>query len=331
MESNLKAVSGIALLHQESSSARGSSELVSNYQARDLEIVDYEMYRLDRTALLFRGPRPESLANGDYFTCIGGAQTFGCFCENPYPRLLGKELGLPALNLGYGGAGPEFFNRRNDLDDYLNNGRFVVVQAMSGRSQSNSMFYCGGLEIQVRRSDGHSMGSDSAYEDLLSGPPWLRSLSPRQFGSKIARIVRRPLIRRILRETRTNWIESHRQWFSRIKVPIVFLWFSTRTPAYVDSVRSRWLMFGEFPQMIDAASVNEVRKLAGDYVECVSKRGSPQQLLSRFTGEPCAIDPANDRADLRVGGKWTHNRYYPSPEMHQDAFKALIPVCKRLC
>ena len=36
------------------------------------------------------------------------------------------------------------------------------------------------------------------------------------------------------------------------------------------------------------------------FVECVSDRGSPQPLFSRFTGPPVTVDPADDRPDLAV-------------------------------
>src|SRR5690606_20333234 len=86
-------------------------EHLSGYQARDYDIVDYRMYELPGTRLWFRGPMPD-LEAGRYFTCIGAAQTFGCFCSQPFPDLLAQKLGLPSLNLGYGGAGPEFFARQ---------------------------------------------------------------------------------------------------------------------------------------------------------------------------------------------------------------------------
>ena len=82
---------------------------LSGYQARDREVVDYRMTELPGTGLMFRGPLPEMLEAGSYFAAVGAAQTFGCLCEAPYPVLLAQAIGLPALNLGYGGAGPEFF------------------------------------------------------------------------------------------------------------------------------------------------------------------------------------------------------------------------------
>lgn len=326
----IEPVSGVNLDHKISSFNRGSSELLADYQERDREVVDYEMFWLGNTRLLFRGPRPSSLDKGDYFTCIGAAQTFGCFCDDPYPKLLADSLGIEALNLGYGGAGPEFFNRRDDLIEYLNHGRFVIVQAMAGRSQSNSVFYCGGLESQVRRSDRHSMGADTAYAEFMAGSSWLRSLPPEILTSKFAKLIRRPRVGNLLVETRKNWIESHRSLFSKVKVPIIFFWYSKRSPDYEVSLSSQWGMFGEFPQMIDRETVDSVVGMSDRYVECVTKRGSPQRLYSRFTGAEVEVNPAEVRPDLRVRKAWTHNGYYPSPEMHEDALRSLLKTCEEL-
>ena len=78
-----------------------------NYQRRDLEVVDYELYPLDEGSDLWcRGPAPEALKKKSYVVCLGAAQTFGCFCDSPYPRLIQQSLDMPVVNLGFGGAHP---------------------------------------------------------------------------------------------------------------------------------------------------------------------------------------------------------------------------------
>ncbi len=305
-------------------------EHLSGYQARDYEVVDYHQQELPGTGLWFRGPLPDSLASGDYFSCLGAAQTFGCFCEQPFPSLLAQPLGLPALNLGYGGAGPEFFARQPAVLDYVNRGRFAVLQVMSGRSQSNARFYSGGLEYLRRRSDGQPIGASRAYQDILAGPKWLRRLPPIRVGRWLARRWAAPAARRLAAETRAAWVESTRQLLEQITVPVILLWFSRRTPDYAFGTGSVSQYFGEFPQLIDRPTVESVRRLTPHYVECVTTRGSPQPLISRFTGQPITVDPTRDRPDLAGGAPWTHNRYYPSPEMQQDAAEALLPIARRV-
>jgi hypothetical protein len=307
-----------------------SVEHLSDYQRRDFEVVDYKMYELEGTGLFFRGPSPHDFPSGKYFTCIGAAQTFGCFCERPYPALLSESLGLAALNLGYGGAGPEFFANHEELDRYVNGGQFAIIQVMSGRSQSNSLFDTRGLEYMVRRSDGAAMGADVAYQDLIFGPRVFRRRPFRWATHLVAPLITGDRVRRVVNETRLAWIESYRRLLSRITVPAILLWFSKRAPAYVESYRSLGSLFGEFPQLVNAEMVNEVRGLCGGYAETISSRGSPQPLKSRFTGRPVAVDPSLDRPEFGRGGRWTHNAYYPSPEMQEDAAEALLPICESI-
>jgi len=66
-----------------------------------------------------------------------------------------------------------------------------------------------------------------------------------------------------------------------------------------------------------------------DYnVQCISRRGNPQLLINRFTGKRTTVDLSLDREDFQA--IWKHNKYYPSPEMHEDASMALEPVCKKI-
>ena len=313
-------------MKEESDSRR--AEHLSGYQQRDREVVDYRMYELPGTGLQFRGPPLLIDAPGSYFTCIGAAQTFGCFCERPFPALLAERLGLPALNLGYGGAGPEFFDRHRSLLTYINRSKFVVIQVMSGRSQSNSVFDCRGLEYGIRRSDGVAIGADALYSQLLGGPTANTGL-PALVRKAVARSMSLPRTLRVIAETRRAWIQSSERLLAGITVPTILFWFSKRAPAYRTGVRNLEALFGEFPQLVNQVMVDLVRSRCDDYVECISARGSPQRLYSRFTGRPVTVDPADDRPDLAVGRAWTHNRYYPSAEMHEDAADALEPTCRR--
>ena len=134
----------------------------------------------------------------------------------------------------------------------------------------------------------------------------------------------------LVKETRSGWVESNRNLLAKIKRPVVLFWFSKRSPDYRYSSKTVSKLFGEFPQLVNRQMIDAVRDGLAGYVECVTERGSPQPLFSRFTGEPTTVDPVNDRPDLGGQSAWTHNRYYPSPEMHEDAADALVPVLEGL-
>jgi hypothetical protein len=286
---------------------RMSDQRRSSYQERDHEVIDYEMFRLPDTPQL-RGPAPRTLAPGEYFTCVGAAQTFGCFCEKPYPTLLADRLSLPVLNFGLAGAGPRLFLGHQGMLRHVNAGRFAIVQVMSGRSEDNSLFDSGGGAYLTRRSDGERMEATSAYRELLATESLER-------------------IKEVVEETRRNWVKSFANLIEAIEVPVILFWFSQRSPDYDESYTERRLrpLFGKFPHLVNRAMIEQIRPASDEYVECISARGLPQRLFSRFTGEP---DPVPRRPDVG-GGRDGYNRYYPSPEMHVDAADALVEACRK--
>ena len=217
----------------------GLSNLPS-YQERDREIIDYEEFSLPRTPYQLRGPAPKTLAPGEYFTCVGAAQTFGCFCEQPYPALLADRLDLPALNLGLAGAGPRLFLQDEDLLRYVNRGRFAVVQVLSGRSEENSEFSNVGRGLLTRRSTGQEIRPEPAYAELIANE------SP-------------DTVEAIVAETRANWTRSFSRLLEAIQVPTILHWFSQRPPDYEQSLSDVDALFSQYPQMVNRAMIEEIR------------------------------------------------------------------------
>lgn len=282
------------------------------YQSPDWEIADYELYSppnlprdlLPGLPLRLRGPAPGELAPGGYIACVGAAQTFGRFCGEPFPALLSKDLGIPTLNLGFGGASAPLFPRHPELIRLMNESALVVLQVMSARNEGNSRFEGGGTGSLKIRSTGERMQAEKAWGQLLAS------------GDQAQ-------LRSIVRETRETWIASYEQLLSLIQVPTVLLWLSVREPRYTEKCDSAGGLFGDFPHLVNEEMNETVGSRCDATVECVSVRGLPQQLMSRFTGRPTRV--------LIPGGKlMTENIYYPSPEMHQDAAALLSPVCQGL-
>jgi hypothetical protein len=282
------------------------------YQSPDWGIADYELYSppglprdlLPGLPLRLRGPAPGELASGGYIACVGAAQTFGRFCQEPFPALVSNELGIPTVNLGFGGAGPQLFPRHPELIRLMNESSLVVLQVMSARNEDNSLFEGGGLGSLKSRATGERMRAEAAYGPLLASGDTAR-------------------VKSIVGETRETWIASYERLLSLIRVPTVLLWLSVREPGYAEKYDSVDGLFGDFPHLIDEKTLAEVKSRCAAYVECVSVRGRPQRLRSRFTGRPVRV--------LIPGGRpMTANTYYPTPEMHQDAAALLSPVCREL-
>jgi hypothetical protein len=211
---------------------------------------------------------------------------------------------MEVLNLGRGGAGPSFFSKDNDkLLKYINDAKFAIIQVMSGRSESNSLFNSKGLGFYTRISDGASIGCDNAFRELLE----------KKDKDYIARIVS---------ETRYNWVINYKELLRKIKIPKILLWFSVRKPHYKEKYRDLDALFGEFPQLVNLEMLDEIKNLCNEYVECVSRRGLPQLLINRFNGKPISVED-------KWSGIWNKNWYYPSPEMHIEAADALEDICKK--
>ncbi|WP_084102581.1 DUF6473 family protein [Demequina sp. NBRC 110051] len=310
---------------------------LSGYQARDWDVVDYEMYQHGGSQLWFRGPRPRALERGRYVVCLGAAQTFGCFVAQPYPQLLEAELGMPVVNLGYGGAGPRFYVRHPELLPLINGAAAVVVQVMSARSEDNSRFASGGLELLTDRATGEQVSAAHAYAGLLAEHDDRLRRLPGPLR-KAWRVLKGPHeVVKVLDETRTAWVDSYGELMSAITAPTVVLWFSKRRTWLHRTPRAAWwwqryddvnAMFGDYPQLVTPSMVRAVRPWADAYVRCVTDRGSPQPLVSRFTGERISVDYGRDRPDLAEVR--TDNPYYPSPQMHEDVCAALVEPVRAL-
>ncbi len=277
------------------------------YQDRDIDIIDYQLWNLTGVPRKLRGPAPPSLAEGEYITCVGAAQTFGCYSEKPFPALLQEALGIPVLNFGVAGAGPSLFTRQHFLD-HINGGKLVVLQVLSGRSTGNSLFQpVNSGEMLNRRSDGVELGAAPMYAQLLQSKS-------------------RDEVEAVIRETRENWLREFNELINRITKPVILAWFSVRSPDYRESYSSVECLFGKFPQLVNREMIDRIRPRVDRYVEYVSDAGLPQPLVSKATGKPITIKM---RADLSDREKKV-NDYYPSPEMHRGLATSLVPVLQEM-
>lgn len=304
------------------------------YQLSDQEIVDYQLFELDRFHL--RGPKP-SLLRGTYFVCIGSAHTFGRYVQDPFPNLVSQNIGVECLNFGVGGAGPLMF-KQQALNEIINHAKFAVIQIMSGRSMSNSALksYGGvGLEVQI---PGLQFESQNSRETLLTrigaNKHFLESNAHNSLDIPIgfrlhATEAYKALLRNkdenychaIRQETKLRYIVSTISLLKRIHIPKILLYFSNRKPSAMPrNFKNVRQFLGEFPHFVDQEVINELHPYTDYYIECVTERGFPHKLpkelvVSSPIGKPRSIE---------------QDTYYPSPEMHEDAALELVKVAKNL-
>jgi hypothetical protein len=269
-----------------------------HYQDVDREIIDYGLVQFPGSREWIRGPLPRSLDDGGYLAFLGAAQTFGRFALRPFPTLVGESLGHEVLNLGFAGAGPKEFLRHRRYIEAANRARLVVVQVLSARSIENSHFDNPNADMlrQKGNPDAKPRHSEPAYDELL-------------------KTHSRSYVEALVAETRGRYVEEMCRLLRAIEVPKVLFWFSRRGPDYEERYDFAGNLFGHFPQFVNREMIEELARNVDLYCECVTSRGLPQPLISRFTGQPVT---------LNLGPAYPHhNNYYPSPEMQEDAARAL--------
>jgi hypothetical protein len=181
-----------------------------------------------------------------YVCCVGSAHTFGRWSRRPYPALLQESLDLPVVNLGYGGAGPEFFLGIEEYREIVHNARLVVLQVMSGRSSSCSLWRVLWGRWGQRVADG-------------------RYMVVKQFIAGIRGDV--DLERRFLDETLATYTNEMTRLLRIVDAPAILFWFSDREPGE----RQRRLdpKLWHFPHLVGEDTVAAISAHATTYVECV--------------------------------------------------------------
>jgi hypothetical protein len=193
---------------------------------------------------------------------------------------------------------------------YINEASLVIVQVLSGRSQSNSMFRLThhGMEGE-RVCDGLRMTAEEFFEELVKTSPESVPL--------------------IVKETRQNYVRDMCRLLQDISPPKILFWFSVRPVEYTEEYTLPvWKLWGAFPQFVNREMIDEIKTYADEYVECVTDRGLPQPLITK-DGKPALVTHSYNLVKEKVTAE-SYNRYYPSPEMHEDAAILLEPVCRKL-
>jgi Domain of unknown function (DUF6473) len=281
-----------------------------HYDRRDHEIVDYQYWTLPGSDIQFRGPAVDLDDPAPYFVCAGAAQTFGCFVADPYPTILGDALGMRVLNLGLGSATPAIF-LSDRMIEVINAGRFLVLQVMAARQEDNSRLQSLGTDLVHDRHHGDEVPAHLAWQRILD-----------EERSKLDQYIA---------ESQHSWINHYEQLLARIQVPVVLFYYSVKEKGTDPprDAKDALALLEPFPQLIEGASIDTVAAQCDAYVECTSTRNHGHLLRSRFSGDPVEVD--NSVLDPRMTVRWKRNWYYPSPEMHEDAAAALLPVVESHC
>ena len=263
---------------------------------------DYDLWTpFDGPYEKFRGPAID--LDKPFVAFLGAAQMFGRFVETPVATLLGQKLGLPVLNIAIGAAGPRHFDKPFYLD-VLNRAEAVVLQVVSGRSVSCSLF------------DNSPQGKHMGVTPLLPQP-----VRAEDFLEKAAQTLSSQEFARILTEMRADYMACFHALLDKILPPRLLFWFATRAPGDESpALTAKAALDSRFPHHVTATMVAELAARCEGYVEYSSTEGLPQTLWKA----DAAISGAPLRGDTLI------NRYYPSPQMHAQAAERLEAPLRRL-
>ena len=251
--------------------------------------LDYAVCQYGTSRMQFRGPHRE--VSGDYIVALGGAETFGCYVEDPFPTLLEQRLGMPCINLGTPHAGPDAFLADTDIIDLCRGAGLTVLQVPGAHALQNKFF-----TLHKRRNDRLIQQSPllraafpeadfSQYHFVRHMLHDLQQLSPRRFQL-------------IKAELQRVWITRMNQLSAKIAGPIVLVWIGDRTPDHdSDSV-----MEGD-PPFVTGDMLRQLRGKIVATVEVLDRSDTEAEALQGKVFPDHEIEAA-----LRVPGPTAHQR-----------------------
>lgn len=293
----------------------------------DLPYFDYHHEILDVNLLtknkkdiqLLRGPLPsrKDLDSGNYFVTIGSAHTFGRFSNKPYGQYISEQINVPCLNAGVSDACPSLFCRPEWLK-YINNAKFAIIQIMSARTGDNHVFYGGG--VATRKDSGASKRITKMLSLILQ----------RKGGE---------FVKKLLKQSRNDYVKQYLELKKQIKIPIIHLWHSVRRPEAIENLNDtnistekdiiRWVnsnYTNQFPHLINQNVINQIT--AGEiYLEYVSSDGLPKLFYDK--NENIIFHEVKSHTG-KILKEWPCNNYYPPQCQHEEVSQLLIPLINRL-
>lgn len=276
------------------------------YQKVDRRAYDYDLwFPENQLSLGLRGPRTDLDAENK-ISFIGAAQTFGRFVKNPFPTQVASFLEKPVLNLGFSGAGPEFYISNDYLMKLLKDSETVVVQSMSARSVSAGLF-------EAQRNNGVLKFTEGPRQDETMLALEAYRILRKEYGEDA--------FQKQVRLVQEQWIKLHRELFEQLQARKIFLWLSETKPG--ENVQLETSPLGIFPHLVTKKMVSEIKDMGYEFVECVLPGMPPQIIVNDTTG---IIEPVFNEEDFpkRPSHLRYMNSYYATPELHNKAANHII-------
>lgn len=182
---------------------------------------DYYPCRYGTSRLVFRGPRRK--LDGDYVAVFGSTETYGKFIETPYPALTEDALGVSCVNFGCVNAGVDAYVNDTALLEAAGNASATVVQIMGAQNMSNRLY-----TVHPRRND-RFVNASAMLKAIYREVDFTEFHFTRHLLNELEKISAERF-RMVREELQAAWSARMTMLLSRIKSPVVLLWFADRAP-----------------------------------------------------------------------------------------------------
>ncbi|SFR31826.1 DUF6473 family protein [Litoreibacter janthinus] len=256
------------------------------YERVDASPLNYNQCRYGQSKLLFRGPR-RSLKK-DYFSFIGGSETYGKFVEKPFVELVENAKGIPCANFSAVNAGVDAFVHDPSLMALCNRSKATIIQVMGAQNMSNRFY-----SVHARRNDRFLKASTllkSIYREVDFSEfsftrhmlTTLKAVSPQRFAA-------------IEMELRAAWGARMELMLRQINGRCILLWLREPQPAIASSAD-----LGAEPLFLDAPLIGRLEGLVEKIVEVdiAHERGQVDGMVYSAMEAPSAqemIGPSTHR------------------------------------
>ena len=256
------------------------------YERADASPLNYNQCRYGQSKLLFRGPRRN--LKKDYFSFVGGSETYGKFVEKPFAELVEDARGIPCANFSAVNAGVDAFVNDPSLMGLCSRSQATVIQVMGAQNMSNRFYL-----VHARRNDRFLKASSllkSIYQDVDFSEfsftrhmlTTLKSVSPQRFAA-------------IEMELRAAWVARMELMLRQIDGRCILLWLREPQPKLFSTAD-----LGPEPLFLDAPLVGRLEGMVDEIVEVdiAHERGMMDGMIYSAMEAPVAqemIGPSTHR------------------------------------
>ncbi len=256
-------------------------------------VLDYFPCHYGTSSLLFRGPR-RSLER-PYIAFLGGNETYGKFIPDPYPDLVGEEVGFGSVNLGCSNAGLDVYMNEPDLLNIAAKAEAVVLQIVGAANLSNRFY-----TVHPRRND-RFLGATPHLKALFRDVDFTEFAFTRHLLLTLhSKSVERFEV--VANELRATWLERMKQLLAALPSRTLLLWVANQAPPQA----SRRANLDQDPLLVDGKMMAVVRPLARISIEAVNR------INDGLSGMAFSESEAQAAAAL------------PGPDLHRDVTRLVV-------